>query len=214
VIVIAASGPVFSSGHNLKEMTARREDADGGAGYFSEVFETCANVMTAVAMHRCAVIAEVDGLASAAGCQLVAACDLAYASPQASFCTPGVNIGLFCSTPMVPLSRVAAPKHAMEMLLTGDVYSAEHAFRIGLVNAVMPQNELPGHVAAVASRIAEKSGAAVRVGKKLYHAQSALPLREAYRVASERMTVNMLDDDAVEGIGAFLEKRKAAWPSS
>jgi enoyl-CoA hydratase/carnithine racemase len=211
VIVFAALGLVFSSGHNLKDMTAHRTDDDRGDGYFARVFNACADIMVSISTHRCATIAEVDGLASAAGCQLVAACDLAYASPRASFCTPGVNIGLFCSTPMVALSRVTAPKHTMEMLLTGDVYSAAHALRIGLVNDVIPQNELRSHVAAVAGRIAEKSGAAIGVGKKLFQKQAELPLREAYLVAAKRMTQNMLDRDAVEGIGAFLEKRKAEW---
>ncbi len=212
VIVIAASGPVFCSGHNLKELTARRRDADRGAAYFKQIFESCAAVMLRIAQHRCALIAEVDGLASAAGCQLVAACDLAYASPRAGFCTPGVNIGLFCSTPMVPLSRNVGPKHAMEMLLTGDVMDAEFAFRAGLINAVVAQNELSAHVAGVAKKISSKSQNAISHGKRLYQQQRALPLVEAYAVSAAVMVENMLESSAVEGIAGFVEKRSPQWP--
>jgi enoyl-CoA hydratase/carnithine racemase len=211
VVVFSATGPAFSSGHNLKELTAHRSDVDKGEAYFDKVFDTCAQTMLAISTHRCAVIAEVDGLASAAGCQLVSSCDLAYASPRASFCTPGVNIGLFCSTPMVALSRATAPKHAMEMLLTGEVFDAEHAKRIGLINDVVPQNQLCSHVADVADKIAAKSGEVIAVGKKLFHQQRALPLQEAYLLASQRMVENMLMSDAIEGIGAFIEKRPAKW---
>jgi enoyl-CoA hydratase/carnithine racemase len=213
VIVIAASGAVFCSGHNLKQLTARRADHDGGEAYFKKIFEGCAAMMLRIASHRCAVISEVDGLASAAGCQLVAACDLAYASARASFCTPGVNIGLFCSTPMVPLSRAVLPKHAMEMLLTGDVVDADFALRAGLLNGVVAQNELTGHVASVAHKIASKSSNAISHGKRLYHQQRALPLGEAYEAASVVMVENMLESSAIEGISAFMEKRKAQWPN-
>jgi enoyl-CoA hydratase/carnithine racemase len=211
-IIIAANGKVFSSGHNLKELTARRSDADAGHDYFVSVFGQCAKLMTSISHHRCAIIAEVDGLASAAGCQLVAACDLAYASPGAGFCTPGVSIGLFCSTPMVPLSRNVASKHAMEMLLLGKVHDATYAARIGLVNAVIPQTELRSHVAEVASHIAGKSMAAVRYGKRLFHDQSALALEDAYSLASAVMTRNMLDGAACEGLDAFINKRHPHWP--
>jgi enoyl-CoA hydratase/carnithine racemase len=212
-IVIASTGKVFSSGHNLKELTSHRSDGDAGQAYFASVFGQCAKLMTSISHHRCAVIAEVDGLASAAGCQLVAACDLAYASPRAGFCTPGVSIGLFCSTPMVPLSRNVSSKHAMEMLLLGKVHDAAFAERIGLVNAVIPQNELNGHVADVANHIASKSMAAVRYGKRLYHDQRALGLEDAYGLAAAVMTRNMLDGAACEGLDAFIGKRHPHWPS-
>jgi enoyl-CoA hydratase/carnithine racemase len=211
-IVIASTGKVFSSGHNLKQLTARRMDADKGAAYFERVFAQCARLMTAISHHRCGVIAEVDGLASAAGCQLVAACDLAYASPRASFCTPGVNIGLFCSTPMVPLSRNVSSKHAMEMLLVGDVHDSDFAFRAGLINAVVPQNELTAHVTKLAEKIASKSSAAIRFGKRTFHDQSALTLEEAYALTAGVMTRNMLDGAACEGLDAFLNKRHPTWP--
>ncbi len=211
-IIIAATGKVFSSGHNLKELTARRNDADAGHAYFASVFGQCARLMTSISHHRCAIIAEVDGLASAAGCQLVAACDLAYASPRAGFCTPGVSIGLFCSTPMVPLSRTVSSKHAMEMLLLGKVHDAAFAERIGLVNAVIPQNELRSHVHEVAQHIAGKSMAAVRYGKRLYHDQRALGLEDAYSMAAAVMTRNMLDGVACEGLDAFISKRHPHWP--
>jgi enoyl-CoA hydratase/carnithine racemase len=171
-------------------------------------------MMTRISEHRCAVIAEVDGLASAAGCQLVAACDLAFASARATFCTPGVNIGLFCSTPMVPLSRSVSRKHAMEMLLTGDVVDAEFALRSGLVNGVVAQNELTSHVQSIAQRIASKSAHAISLGKKLYQKQSALPLPEAYAASAVVMVQNMLEASAIEGIGAFVEKRKPQWPNT
>jgi enoyl-CoA hydratase/carnithine racemase len=213
VIVIAAQGPVFCSGHNLRELTARRGDADGGEAFYKQVFERCAALMMRIASHPCPVIAEVDGLASAAGCQLVAACDLAFASTRASFCTPGVNIGLFCSTPMVPLSRAVAPKHAMEMLLTGDVVDAEFALRVGLINRAVPQNELRAVVDGVTERIATKSTVAIARGKKLYQQQRALPLDEAYAVSAAVMVQNMLESSAIEGIGAFIAKRSPIWPN-
>lgn len=211
VVVIAAHGKVFCAGHNLKELTARRKDPDQGAGYFTTIFGTCASVMQMIAQHRCAIIAEVDGMASAAGCQLVATCDLAYVSPRAAFCTPGVNIGLFCSTPMVALSRAVAPKHALEMLLTGDVYDAEHAARIGLVNRVVAQNVLSSVVQSVAEKIASKSQSAVRFGKRSFQVQAIQPLAEAYLTTSAIMVKNMLDGAACEGIDAFLTKRVPQW---
>jgi enoyl-CoA hydratase/carnithine racemase len=213
VVVIAAEGPAFSAGHNLKELTAHREDNDRGAEYYDRIFDQCASLMMLIAQHRCAVIAEVDGLASAAGCQLVAACDLAYASTRATFCTPGVNIGLFCSTPMVALSRAVAAKHAMEMLLTGDVYNADHAYRIGLVNAVVEPQQLTTHVMEVAQRVASKSQGAIAHGKPAFHAQQILNLQKAYAHCSAIMTQNLLEDSASEGIAAVLEKRKPQWPS-
>lgn len=211
VIVIAADGPAFCSGHNLKELTARRSDGDRGASYFEDTFSRCSKLMIQITTHRCAVIAEITGLASAAGCQLVASCDLAYAGHEARFCTPGVNIGLFCSTPMTALSRSVGRKHAMEMLLTGDVYDAQYANRVGLINAVVAAQDLSSHVNAIAEKISLKSATAISYGKKLFHKQTDLPLSEAYRLCSEVMVANMLDDEACEGIGAFLEKRRANW---
>lgn len=213
VIVLAAEGKVFSSGHNLKELTAHRNDADKGLAYFEETFALCSKLMLAINHHSCPIIAEVDGLASAAGCQLVASCDLAYAAPNASFCTPGVNIGLFCSTPMVPLSRNVSSKHAMEMLLTGDIKDAEFAQRIGLINAVIPKSELSQHVMTVAQSIAAKSQAAISYGKRTFYDQRSLALGDAYALASSVMVKNMLDGAACEGLDAFINKRRAVWPS-
>lgn len=212
VIVLAAVGKAFSSGHNLKELTAHRTDLDGGAAYFKKIFGMCGKLMLAISHHRCAVIAEVDGLASAAGCQLVASCDLAYASPQATFCTPGVNIGLFCSTPMVPLSRVIGAKQAMEMLLIGGVHDAAFAERVGLLNAVIPDGGLTHHVNTLAETIAAKSQAAIAYGKRLFHDQRQLDLAAAYEVASGIMVQNMLDGAACEGLDAFINKRPPQWP--
>jgi enoyl-CoA hydratase/carnithine racemase len=211
-IVIASTGKVFSSGHNLKELTSHRSDADKGAGYFGKTFELCARLMMAIAHHRCAIIAEVDGLASAAGCQLVATCDLAYASTRAGFCTPGVNIGLFCSTPMVPLSRNLNSKHAMEMLLLGGVHDATFAERVGLVNAVVAPEALTAHVTLVAEKIAAKSRAAVRFGKRAFYDQASIGLSDAYALAAAVMTKNMLDEAACEGLDAFIAKRHPHWP--
>jgi enoyl-CoA hydratase/carnithine racemase len=211
VIVLAATGPAFSSGHNLKELTAHRNDADKGEAYFSKIFGKCAALMIAITQTPCPVIAEVDGLASAAGCQLVATCDLAYASEKASFCTPGVNIGLFCSTPMVALSRSVAQKHAMEMLLTGEVYDAAHAYRIGLVNGVVERQNLTNTVMNLAQQIASKSSVAIGFGKPAFHEQSNLDLKASYAKCSAVMVQNMLEGEAVEGVTAFIEKRKPVW---
>lgn len=211
VIVIAADGPAFCSGHNLKELTARRSDADGGAGYFEDIFSRCSKLMMQIVSHRCAIIAEVAGLASAAGCQLVASCDLAYASNTGRFCTPGVNIGLFCSTPMTALSRSMGRKHALEMLLTGDIYDAAFAHRVGLVNVVVEPDQLSKAVMAVAEKISLKSATAISYGKKLFNAQLNFNLEDAYRACSEVMVANMLDPESSEGIGAFLEKRRPYW---
>jgi enoyl-CoA hydratase/carnithine racemase len=212
-VIIASTGKVYSSGHNLKQLTAHRCDADAGLAYYEQTFGQCAELMLTISHHRCAVIAEVDGLASAAGCQLVATCDLAYASPRASFCTPGVNIGLFCSTPMVAVSRNLAPKHAMEMLLVGDVHDAEFAARVGIVNAIVPQNELTSHTTRLAEKIASKSQAAVRYGKRAFHDQAPMPLKDAYTLTAGVMARNMLDGAACEGLDAFISKRKPMWPA-
>ena len=214
VIVIDAEGAAFSAGHNLKELTAHRADPDHGEQYFTEIFQQCAMVMTAIAQHRCVTIAQVHALASAAGCQLVASCDFAYASTHAHFCTPGVNIGLFCSTPMVALSRAIGPRHAREMLLTGEIYDAAYALRIGLVNEIVDADKLNAHVLAVANKIAAKSQNAIRLGKPAFDAQIKLDLDDAYHHCSRVMTENFLQDSAREGVGAVLEKRKPVWPST
>jgi len=211
VIVIAATGPVFCSGHNLKEMTAQRAAPDKGAAYFATLFQTCARLMLAITNHPRPVIAEVQGLASAAGCQLVASCDLAIAADTAGFRTPGVNIGLFCSTPMVALARNVAAKHAMEMLLTGDVIPALEAQRIGLVNRAVSPNRLGEEVEALARKIASKSQATLKTGKQAFYRQRDMDLEEAYAYTAQVMTENMLARDAEEGIAAFIGKRNPQW---
>lgn len=211
VIILAAHGPAFSSGHNLKEITARRAEADGGSAYFKNLFDSCADLMLAIMNHPCPVIAEIDGLASAAGCQLVASCDLAIATDRSSFCTPGVNIGLFCSTPMVALTRAVQRKHAMEMLLTGDVIPATEAMRMGLINRITTHNELKTVTQELAQKIASKSGMAIKIGKQAFNTQSEMPVAEAYAYMARIMADNLLQADAHEGIGAFIQKRKPAW---
>ena len=211
VVVLSGHGPAFSSGHNLKEITAHRADADKGAAYFAQLFDSCAQLMLGIVGNPKPVIAEVAGLASAAGCQLVASCDLAIAADTARFCTPGVNIGLFCSTPMVALSRNLSSKHAMEMLLTGDVFGAEDALRFGLVNRVVPVHALSGAVMELAGKIASKSMVTVKTGKQAFYRQRDLPLAEAYAYTARVMTENLLQRDAEEGIAAFIAKRPPNW---
>ena len=211
VVVLAANGPAFSAGHDMKEMTARRSDPDRGRAYFKQLMDACSGMMQAIVRLPKPVIACVQGAASAAGCQLVASCDLAVASSAAKFATPGVNIGLFCSTPMVALSRNVARKHAMEMLLTGDLINAEEARRIGLVNRVVPAGTEREAALALARQIASKSALTVKIGKEAFYHQLEMPLAEAYRYASDVMVENMLARDAAEGIGAFIEKRTPTW---
>ena len=212
VIIIAANGPGFSSGHDLKEMTAHRADADKGAAAFAALFAQCSRLMQTIMRHPLPVIAEVHGVATAAGCQLVASCDLAMASDAARFATPGVTIGLFCSTPMVALSRNVPRKAAMEMLLTGEMIEAAEAHRIGLVNRVVAAEKLTGETMALAQKIAAKPRATVRTGKEAFYRQREMPLAEAYNYASRVMTENMLHAEAGEGICAFVEKREPKWP--
>lgn len=211
IIVLAAEGPAFSSGHNLKEITAHRSDADRGAAYFAALFDACAQLMLGIVSNPKPVIAEVAGLASAAGCQLVATCDLAIAAEGARFCTPGVNIGLFCSTPMVALSRNLSSKHAMEMLLTGDIFDAADALRFGLVNRVVPASQLTAAVDELARKIASKSMVTLKTGKQAFYRQRDLPLAEAYAYTARVMTENLLMRDAEEGIAAFIAKRPPQW---
>ena len=218
VIVIAANGPVFCAGHHLKEMTAAREDPanadDRGRAYFTRVMAQCSALMSSILAHPKPVIAEVAGTATAAGCQLVATCDLAFAAESAGFATPGVHIGLFCSTPMVALSRNVARKHAMEMLLTGDPCPAPRAAEIGLINRAVPDEDLTAEVMEAARKIAGKSTATVAFGKPAFYRQAELPLGEAYDYAAAVMVDNMLARDAEEGISAFIEKRPPRWTDS
>ncbi len=211
VIVVAAEGAAFCSGHNLKEITRHRQDEDGGRAYFAKLMAHCSALMQSIVHHPKPVIAEVQGVASAAGCQLVASCDLALASEQARFATPGVNIGLFCSTPMVALSRNVSRKHAMEMLLTGDLISAAEASRIGLVNRVVATQLLQSSVEDLAAKIAGKSRAVTKIGKEAFYRQVEMPLADAYDYASRVMVENLLIEDAKEGIGAFVGKRPPKW---
>ena len=207
VVILANAGDHFCAGHDLKEMTARRGDADGGSAYFENLFALCSEVMMSVVRLPQPVIAQVKGVATAAGCQLVASCDLAVGSQTARFATPGVNIGLFCSTPMVALSRNVGRKHAMEMLLLGDFVSASKAAEIGLLNKVVPDQELEPSVMALADQIVSKSPKAIKIGKEAFYKQAELGLDEAYAYAAKVMAENMLEADAKEGIGAFLGKR-------
>jgi enoyl-CoA hydratase/carnithine racemase len=210
-LVIAANGPAFSAGHDMKEMTARRSDPDRGRAYFAEIMNACSAMMQAVVHLPKPVIAAVQGIATAAGCQLVASCDLAVASEAASFATPGVDIGLFCSTPMVALSRNVPRKQAMEMLLTGEPIPATTARDIGLVNRVVAAGTERDAAIALAQKVALKSAYTVKLGKTAFYRQAEMSLADAYRYAAEVMTENMMARDAEEGIGAFIEKREPKW---
>lgn len=211
VIIIAGNGPAFCSGHDLKQMTAGRDNDDQGLAYFKKVFASCSELMQMIVEHPKPIIAEVSGVAAAAGCQLVACCDLAVAGKSARFITPGVNIGLFCSTPMVALSRNVSNKAAMEMLLTGEMVSADKAEHIGLINRVTDDADLKQETTALAELIASKSSLTLKIGKEAFYKQKDMPLSEAYDFASKVMVDNMLEHDAKEGIGSFLEKRKPKW---
>lgn len=211
VIVLAANGPAFCAGHDLKEMTAGRAGEDGGQAYFTKVMAMCSGVMQAFVTCPKPVIAEVTGVATAAGCQLVASCDLAVAADTARFSTPGVHIGLFCSTPMVALSRNVTNKHAMEMLLTGDMISAARAEEMGLVNRVTAPEAVTDTSMELARKIASKSSMTLATGKRAFYAQREMSLPDAYDYASRVMVENMLARDAEEGIGAFIEKRQPQW---
>jgi enoyl-CoA hydratase/carnithine racemase len=210
-VVLAAKGPAFSAGHDLKELTSRRSDADRGRAYFAQIMNACSTMMQQIVTLPQPVIAAVQGVASAAGCQLVSSCDLAIASSAAKFATPGVDIGLFCSTPMVALSRNISRKHAMEMLLTGDMVSAADALRIGLINRVVEPGEERVAAVALAQQIASKSSHTVKIGKEGFYRQAEMGLAEAYRYVSQVMVENLLARDAEEGIGAFIEKRDPNW---
>jgi enoyl-CoA hydratase/carnithine racemase len=210
-LVIAANGPAFSAGHDMKELTARRSDADRGRAYFAHIMNACSAMMQAIVLLPKPVVAAVQGIATAAGCQLVASCDLAVASEAARFATPGVDIGLFCSTPMVALSRNVPRKQAMEMLLAGEPISAETAKNIGLINHVAAAGTERDAAIALANKVALKSAYTVKLGKEAFYRQAEMSLADAYRYATEVMTENMMARDAEEGIGAFIEKRKPKW---
>ena len=212
VIILSSSGKVFSAGHNLKEIKSHRQDKDQGLQFFKDLINSCSDLMLKITNNSKPVIAEVNGIATAAGCQLVASCDLAYASQVSKFATPGVNIGLFCSTPMVALSRVVKNKHSMEMLLTGDFIDAEKAKSIGLINNYFSEDELVNKTREMAVKIANKSSQTVKIGKKAFYNQTEMTISDAYKYASEIMIENMMSHDSEEGIAAFLEKRTPNWP--
>ena len=206
VVVLAASGPAFSAGHDLKEMMATRTPQ-----FIGELFGHCSRVMMQIQNLPQPVIARVHGIATAAGCQLVAACDLAVASTEARFATSGINFGLFCATPGVPVSRNISRKRAFEMLFTGEFVDAQTALAWGLVNRVVPADRLDEEVGALAATLKEKPPAVCAAGKKVFYQQLESGLANAYQIAGAAITDNMLGDDAAEGVGAFIEKRKPAW---
>lgn len=210
-VILAANGPAFCAGHDLKDMTPHWKDGDRGRDYFHRLLRQCAWLMQTIVQMPKPVIAQVQGIATAAGCQLVASCDLAIAAEGTGFATPGVNIGLFCSTPMVALSRNVSRKHAMEMLLTGDMMSAARAQEMGLINRVVPPAALAAETLQLAQHIASKSRVSISIGKEAFYKQAEMGLAGAYAYASEVMTRNMLEPDAVEGITAFIDKRDPRW---
>ena len=211
VIIISAEGTNFSAGHDLKELTKERQNTDGGKNYFKKILDKCSKMMQSIVNNPKPIIAEVGGVATAAGCQLVASCDLAYASKSAKFATPGVNIGLFCSTPMVALSRNVSKKHAMDMLLNGELISANKAAKIGLINEVVEDEALNNYTLEKAMNITKKSALTLKIGKEAFYKQSEMSLCDAYDYASSVMVENMLKKDAEEGIDAFINKRVPHW---
>ena len=210
-IVLTGAGNAFCAGHDLKELTFRRGDADGGRAFFDETMMACSAMMQTIVACPKPVIAAVNGIATAAGCQLVASCDLAVASAEARFATPGVNIGLFCSTPMVALSRNLPRKQAMEMLLLGDTIDAAQAADWGLVNRAVAADQVMAEALVFARKIASKSKATVAIGKRAFYEQLERPLVDAYAFASRVMVDNMMTADAEEGICAFIERRLPIW---
>jgi enoyl-CoA hydratase/carnithine racemase len=210
-VVLRGAGRAFCAGHDLREMTAMRQAEDGGAAAFADLFARCAAMMTAIRELPQPVIAEVHGMATAAGCQLVASCDMAVAAEGTRFGVNGVNIGLFCSTPMVALSRNVHAKQAFEMLTTGEFVDAARAREIGLVNRVVPHEALAEEAARLAGTVAAKLSSAVRIGKRAFYAQMELGLEAAYAYTGQVMVENMLDRGTAEGIAAFLEKRTPDW---
>ncbi|MCP4070869.1 MAG: enoyl-CoA hydratase [Hyphomicrobiales bacterium] len=214
VIILAANGSAFCSGHDLKEMTKARQHNDGGRAYFHQAISNSSDLMKKIVKHRLPVIADIRGIAAAAGCQLAASCDLAIASEDAQFVTPGVSIGLFCSTPMVALTRNISSKHAMEMLMCGDMISARRAEQMGLVNKVVELSGMDQAVQQMAEKIAHRSSMTLETGKSAFYAQLEMTLDEAYDYTSSVMAENMIKNDACEGINAFIEKRSPQWSDS
>ncbi|MCC0033715.1 MAG: enoyl-CoA hydratase [Hoeflea sp.] len=211
ILASATPGKLFSAGHDLKELTVHRADEDRGRAFFTRTMKLCAELMQTIVHLPVPVIAEVDGLATAAGCQLVASCDLAMCTDTSTFCTPGVNIGLFCSTPMVALSRNVHRKQAMEMLLTGETIDASTAREFGLINRIMPRQYLNQVVMKYAEVVASKSPLTVKIGKEAFYRQAEMSLEDAYEYTAGVMVENMMARDAEEGIGAFIAKRKPEW---
>src|SRR6202022_2285279 len=210
-VVIAANGPAFSAGHDMKELTARRAEADRGRAYFAQIMNACSAMMQAIVQLPKPVVAALQGIATAAGCQLVASCDLAVASGAGGFAPPGADFGLFCSTPMVASSRNVPRKQAMEMLLTGEPITPATAQSIGLINRVVALGTERDAAIALAEKVALKSAYTVKLGKEAFYRQAEMSLADAYRYAAEVMTENMMARDAEEGIGAFIEKREPKW---
>lgn len=211
VVVLRGAGRAFCAGHDLREMQAARQAPDGGAAAFGDLFARCAKVMQAIARLPQPVIAQVHGIAAAAGCQLVASCDMAVAADDTRFGVNGVNIGLFCSTPMVALSRVMPRKRVFEMLTTGEMIDADAALTLGLVNRVVPQEELAATTMALAFKVAQKLDVAVRIGKRAFYEQAEMDLAAAYDHTGAVMVRNMMEPDTDEGIAAFLDKRPPRW---
>jgi enoyl-CoA hydratase/carnithine racemase len=213
VVVIAAEGKLFSGGHDLKQMSARRGDEDGGRAYFEDIFARCSRMMQSLIALSKPVVAEVNGIATAAGCQLVASCDIAIASASARFGVNGIDVGLFCSTPMVALSRNVGSKTALDMLMTGEMIDADRALAVGLVSRVVQPERLRAETDSIVDRLLQRPASVLALGKRAYYEQLRLPLADAYRLGSATIVGNMLMDEAKEGIGAFIEKRRPAWRS-
>jgi enoyl-CoA hydratase/carnithine racemase len=211
-VILSGAGKAFCAGHDLKQMTAGRQAEDGGKAYFKDLFDRCARMMMSIQSLPQPVIAQVHGIATAAGCQMVATCDMAIAAEGTRFGVNGVNIGLFCSTPMVALSRNIPRKQAFEMLTTGQFISAQRAESLGLINRAVPAEDLESATQELAQMVASKLGAAVKVGKQAFYAQAQMPLQEAYAYTGDVMVENMLYRDTEEGIAAFIEKRDPDWP--
>ena len=210
-VILAAEGKAFSAGHDLRQMQAARDDADGGRAAYETLFADCAQVMQKIGALPQPVIAEVQGIATAAGCQLVASCDMAVAADGVRFGVNGINIGLFCTTPMVALTRAIPPRAAFEMLVTGEFIDAQRARELGLVNRVVPAPELAASTMELAQLVASKLPGAVRLGKRAFREQQGLSLAEAYRVGGATMCENLMLPDTAEGMAAFLEKRSPSW---
>jgi len=210
-IIIAGEAPGFCGGHDLKEMTSHRADGDGGRGFYGALFARCSQMMQIIVAHPRIIIAEVNGIATAAGCQLVAACDMAVAGASAQFGVNGINSGLFCSTPMVALSRNLGRKRAMELLTTGAMLNAHEAMVAGLINRICHDNDLTDVTEKLAAKLVERSQAVLALGKKAFYEQLEMPLEQAYAHTSKVIVDNMMMADAKEGIGAFLEKRVPEW---